>query len=152
MDHSFRTTLLGLVLCTLAIPAAHAADEKAPQDTEMPTTEVADASRQAKTYEVIRPCLGSGYVPYTYPPIDSCPCGSDCCFHPHKYYFGGKSYRVRWFHKWLRAKCPHSSHSMLHDYPCKCIFPKYGRPYWRVPEAATDASGHTEIDVEAQQP
>ena len=155
MVRYFNLTLVGLFFCLAPPSATQASDDESPQTAGLPAAEAPPLANdhvepEKKTYQVIRPCLGSGYVPYTYSAIDSCPCGSDGCFHPHKYYFGGKSYRMRWLHRWLRAKCPHSSHSMLEDYPCECIFPKYGRPYWRVLEAATGASGQTELDVEAQ--
>lgn len=71
-------------------------------------------------------CLGDGYIPYGYPAFETCPCGNDGCFHPWRYYAGGKCYRRNWFHTWLRAHL--GLGSMLEDYPCPCIFPIHAAP------------------------
>lgn len=80
-----------------------------------------------------QPCFGSGYLAYPYPGFDTCPCGSDCCFHPGRYYHGGKPYRREWFGRWLRSH--HGHGSMLDGYPHQCIFPRGGRPYIIAPAA-----------------
>ena len=89
-------------------------------------------------HRLIRPCLGRGYVPYSYPAIDSCPCARNCCFHPGRYYCGGKAYRKQWFRKWLRAHL--GSGSMLDEYPCQCTFPTAGRPYLKSVSSADTSS------------
>lgn len=83
------------------------------------------------------PMLGRGYIPYTYPAIDSCPCATNGCFDPSRYYCGGKQYRKQWFRKWVKAHFGRGS--MLDDYPCHCINPVYGRPY-RLPVSTTNAA------------
>lgn len=73
------------------------------------------------------PCIGRGYVPYSYPAVGSCPCGASCCFHPWRYYCGGKSYKRQWFRTWFGAHF--GKGSMLDQYPCECLFPTVGRAY-----------------------
>ena len=81
-------------------------------------------------YEPIQPCLGRGYISYSLPAIDSCPCANDCCFHPGRYFCGGKKYRKQWYRKWFRAHLGRGS--MLDDYPCECVYPAVGRTYLRM--------------------
>ena len=75
-----------------------------------------------------QPCFGAGYLPYAYPGFDTCPCGNDGCFHPNKYFCGGKAYRRQWLRKWVRSHLGRGS--MLEGYPCPCIFPTTGRTYF----------------------
>lgn len=63
---------------------------------------------------------------YQIPGFDACPCGNTGCFHPGRYYCGGKQYRRHWFRKWLRAHLGHGS--MLDDVPCHCIAPAAYHP------------------------
>lgn len=88
-----------------------------------------EGSPSAARYELIQPCLGRGYVSYSYPAADSCPCGGDGCFHPGRYYCGGKEYRRQWGGRWLRAHL--GLGSMLEGYRCECIYPAAGRSYLR---------------------
>lgn len=86
---------------------------------------------------LVRPCLGAGYIPYSYPAVDSCPCARDDCFPPARYYCGGEAYRDHWWSKWLRAHF--AGGSMLDGYPCHCVFPTVGRPIVQtVPEPSPD--------------
>ena len=78
-------------------------------------------------YEPIQPYLGRGYISYSLPAIDSCRCANDCCFHPRRYYCGGKKYRKQWYRKWFRAHLGRGS--MLDDYACECVYPTAGRTY-----------------------
>ena len=87
------------------------------------------AHSAGRRYEWMRPCLGRGYVAYSYPAFGSCPCSSENCFHPGRYYCGGKPYRKQWFRKWLRAHVGRGS--MLDDHACECRFPTAGRAYQR---------------------
>ena len=79
--------------------------------------------------EGVWPCIGKGYVPYSYPAFGTCPCGENSCYDPARYYCGRKSYRMQWFRKWVRAHLGHGS--MLDDVPCGCRFPGSVRPYYR---------------------
>ncbi len=106
------------------------------QDGEADAAAVAESggSQQAvehqRAYQMIRPCIGLGYLPYSYPAVGSCPCGDDLCFHPHRYYCCGKEYKKAWFHKWVGAHC--GKRSMLDDYCCPCLYPRaVPRPYLR---------------------
>ena len=49
------------------------------------------------------PYIGRGYVPYSYPALATCPCGSNTCYNAGRYYCGGKPYKRQWFKTWLRA-------------------------------------------------
>lgn len=122
-----------LTILTIALFAGAAvADDNGPKQTS-PSYGVREDSGATKagTQTVQRtayvPCVGRGYVPYSYPAIGSCPCGSDCCYHPWRYYCGGKSYERQWFRTWLRAHL--GKGSMLDQYPCHCRFPAAGRNY-----------------------
>ena len=75
----------------------------------------------------VRAALGRGYLPYSYPGFNSCPCAWDGCFHPHRYYCGGEDYRRTWRQRWLRAHL--GLGSMLDGYLCECIYPTAGRLY-----------------------
>ncbi len=100
------------------------------------------ATSSQSAYEVIQPCLGRGYVPYSYPAIGSCHCANNICFHPAKYYCGGKEYHKRWFHKWVKVHLGHGS--MLENYPCHCVYPTVGRSYLRsVPEIGSSPNHAT---------
>ncbi len=82
------------------------------------------------TYQAIRPCIGAGYLAYSYPAVGSCPCGDDLCFDPHRYYCCGKQYKKAWLHKWLGSHL--GKRSMLDDYCCPCLYPRaVPRPYLR---------------------
>lgn len=81
-------------------------------------------------------CFGAGYLPYAYPSFETCPCGSDGCFHPDRYYCGGKPYRQQWLLRWVRAHLGHGS--MLDGYPCPCILPATGRAYFPLNLGVTD--------------
>lgn len=70
-------------------------------------------------------CVAGGCITrsrgYTLPGFEVCPCGNSGCFHPARYYCGGKPYRKHWFRKWL---CAHFGHgSMLENVPCHCVHP-----------------------------
>ena len=82
-----------------------------------------------RTYEVVTPSLGRGYVGYELPAVDSCPCCNDRCFNPCRYYFGGKPYIRSWRRRWLSAHLGHGS--MLDAYPCQCLSPGLTHPFWR---------------------
>ncbi|MFQ5731383.1 MAG: hypothetical protein ACE5KM_05440 [Planctomycetaceae bacterium] len=73
------------------------------------------------------PCIGRGYRSYMYPTFGSCPCGSSSCYHPGRYYCGGKSYKRQWYRTWVRAHL--GKGSMLDPYRCECRFPTVGRTY-----------------------
>lgn len=83
-----------------------------------------------------RPCLGTGYVAYAYPAFGSCPCDTDRCFSPARYYCGGTSYHRQWFGKWIRAHF--GKGSMLDEYPCECIYPTIGRLHLRASISAAE--------------
>lgn len=83
-----------------------------------------------RQYEVTRPCIGAGYIPYSYPAVGSCPCIDDFCFSPHRCYCCGMQYKRAWCRKWIGSHLGHRS--MLDDYHCACIFPTaVPRPYLR---------------------
>jgi len=84
--------------------------------------------------ERVQPCLGRGYVAYSYPSFGSCQCESDCCFHPGRYYCGGKPYRKQWFRTWVRAHLGHGS--MLDNTPCQCIYPTASKSFLRPPRVS----------------
>lgn len=90
------------------------------------------------SFEVFQPCLGRGYIPYSYPAFDSCPCAAGGCFHPAWYYCGGANYREQWFCRWLKVHLGHGS--MLDGYPCDCIRPAAGRAYLRSVSASGGSS------------
>ena len=99
------------------------------QSADTASSDYRSVASSQSTYEVVQPCLGRGYVPYSYPAIDSCHCARTGCFHPARYYCGGKQYRKQWFHKWVKAHLGRGS--MLDSYPCHCVYPTAGRPYLR---------------------
>lgn len=74
-----------------------------------------------------QPVFGRGYIAYSYPAVDSCPCVAIGCYHPGRYFHGGKTYRRHWRKRWLRAHL--GLGSMLDEIPCDCILPTFGRPY-----------------------
>lgn len=129
-----RTCLgVGVWLIMGAISALQAQEQPSPPQLSneypyaipTPIKKAADKPR----YEVIQPCLGRGYIPYSYPAIDSCPCARQGCYHPCRYYCGGKEYHRDWRSRWLRAHL--GLGSMLDGYCWECLFPTTGRPYWR---------------------
>lgn len=79
-------------------------------------------------------CPATGYLSYVYPGFDVCPCGSDGCFHPSRYYCTCGQYEKQWFRHWLRVQFGHGS--MLDVYPCHCIFPPTVRPVIPIPVGA----------------
>lgn len=125
----WRSTAAVLLVCSCAVAAAQDDVEPAAERRDVVPPPAA-GSEEALPQHVFRPCLGNGYVPYTYPAIGTCPCAEDCCFPAAPYYACGacgEAYRKRWFKKWLRAHFGHGS--MLDGYPCHCIAPTAGRPY-----------------------
>ena len=120
--------------------SAGSAEEWQPTARPYPTTGSSQSTHsEVRQYEWTRPCLGRGYVAYSYPAFGSCPCSGENCFHPGRYYCGGKPYRKQWFRKWLPAHLGHGS--MLDDYACQCRFPTAGRAYRRpVPSAPTESA------------
>ena len=116
----FSCTILAF-LCSMAVGADE--QKSKPSDNTYKTG-------QTTKFEVTYSCLGRGYVPYSYPAFNSCPCAHDYCFHPGQYYCGGKQYRKQRYRKWLRAHLGRGS--MLDDTECECRFPTTGRPYYRV--------------------
>ena len=107
-----------------AQPPAEPADE--PAQSPPPISTTAD-----QPTIVVQPCLGAGYVPYSYPGVDTCPCAYDGCYPPARYYCGGETYRDHWWGKWLRAHF--AGGSMLDGYPCHCVFPTTGRAWTPAP-------------------
>ncbi len=102
--------------------------------TEPPSTEnraapavLAEREAASGYGTALRAVLGRGYVPYSYPGFNSCPCAWDGCFHPHRYYCGADEYRRTWRQRWVRAHL--GLGSMLDGYPCECIYPTVGRTY-----------------------
>ena len=91
------------------------------------------------------PCLGAGYIPYSYPAVDNCSCATDGCFPPARYYCGGEAYRDSWFRKWLRAQF--CGGSMLDGYPCHCMFPSVGR-VWIPPVARPENQTASPLEPE----
>jgi len=119
---------------------AHAQGVEAEEAAATPTA-VAEpegtlpAAENQRAYQAIRPCIGAGYLPYSYPAIGSCPCGDDLCFNPHRYYCCGKEYKKAWFHKWVGSHL--GKRSMLDDYWCPCLYPRVvPRPYLRTVKLA----------------
>ncbi len=113
-----------VLLCTCQLRA----DDSQPYEERISPSEVVpNATPSRHRYETVQPRLGRGYVPYSYPAFDSCPCAQDGCFHPGRYYCGGKAYRKQWFRKWVKTHLGRGS--MLDGYPCECISPTAGRPY-----------------------
>ena len=84
-------------------------------------------SQPPRSPSTLVPCIGRGYRSYSYPAFGSCACGADCCFHPGRYYCGGKPYKRQWFKTWLRAHF--GKGSMLDRDPCECRFPTTARTY-----------------------
>ena len=123
------SALLG-VFCVLAASTVAGADGKPTasdsQEVQRPSaTPVVALPRRA----AVLPCIGDGYVPYSYPAFGTCPCGDNSCYDPARYYCGGKPYQKQWFRKWVRAHL--GVGSMLDDVPCECRFPVSVRPYYR---------------------
>ncbi len=73
------------------------------------------------SYEAIRPCIGTGYRAYSYPAVGTYSFGDEHCFHPQRYYCGGKPYKKAWLHKWVGTQL--GKRSMLDDYSCDCLHP-----------------------------
>ena len=130
----FRIVLIPTAVALLACGSANGQDQSADVET------VADVDAESvnsvpvygdqRAHEAIRPCIGAGYIPYSYPAIGSCPCGDDLCFNPHRYYCCGKQYKKAWFRKWSGSHL--GKRSMLDDYWCPCIYPTtVPRPYLR---------------------
>jgi len=132
----------GAAVLMFSVPMASAAGWRR---TSRPYTEsdsapaVPSMAKKNQRHELVRPCLGRGYVAYSYPAFDSCPCAGNDCFHPGRYYCGGKPYRKQWFRKWLRAHVGRGS--MLDDYACECRFPTVGRVYRRPAPSAPNGPG-----------
>lgn len=152
----FRTGFLSMVVAVLiggsAIAQNLGTDGDVLSDAE-PVNAIAVPAAQ-KTYQVTRPCIGAGYVPYSYPAVGSCPCGDDACFDPHRYYCCGKQYKRAWFHKWVGSHV--GKRSMLDDYPCACIYPTaVPRPYLREVKPVVDhfpsAPPSTPTDTESSE-
>lgn len=123
--------LSATVLVASSIVTIVQADDPAPTERIVAPTHLDALFRTTSSspveYESIQPLLGRGYISYSYPTIDSCRCASNGCFHPSRYYCGGKQYRKNWFRKWVKAHLGHGS--MLDDYPCHCVIPTTGRSH-----------------------
>lgn len=124
---------------------AAASEPRAATDTgrnaevvEAPNVPPPIVRRETGRLHVTRPVLGSGYVPYRYPAFDTCPCDDAGCYHPGWYYCGGKSYRQAWWRRWMGAHVGRGS--MLDGYPCHCVQPTFGRPYWTPADDAATAN------------
>ena len=118
----------------LLLPVAARGDESATSDGDSKpavASETSTSKTTAASYEAVRPCIGSGYVPYTYPALGTCRCGNDGCFHPHRYYCcNSDAYKKGWLRKWVGTQL--GKRSMLDDYRCECICPtSLPRPYLR---------------------
>ena len=120
---------VSLTVTNLRAQDPHPNELRESGDTEIPESRPLASSQSSSSYELVQPCLGRGYVPYSYPAIDSCHCARSGCFHPARYYFGAKEYRKQWFHKWVKVHLGRGS--MLDTYPCHCVYPTSGRPYLR---------------------
>lgn len=115
-----------MVLMILA--AVRAAAQEPEQLYDMRQETPPPIRRQARGEQApSRVCLGTGYLPYSYPAFGSCPCALDQCFPPAPYYRGGKAYSTNWLRKWARAHLGRGS--MLEAYACPCIYPTEGRLY-----------------------
>lgn len=97
-----RLAALAFIVTTLTASVAHAADQA-----------------------VVSICPGRGYLPYDYPTFNSCPCGTDGCFHPRPYYAccgeGDPDYKQAFWRRWLRAHF--CGGSMLEGVPRHCVSP-----------------------------
>lgn len=128
-----RLTATLTIVLTAALSVGAVADDRSANDpppangAKSPANPSAGRSAKSAQRTEYAPCIGRGYVPYAYPAVDSCQCGSDCCFNAGRYYCGGKPYRRQWFKTWLRAHL--GKGSMLDQYPCECQFPTVGRTY-----------------------
>lgn len=118
---------------------------EASQDLEAVQPSILDRSSD-RAYEVVCLRLGRGYVGYELPTLDSCPCSNDRCFHPCRYYFGGKPYVRSWCRRWLGAHVGRGS--MLDAYAGQCLSPGLTRPYWRPVSPEELNSGPTPAPVE----
>lgn len=127
---SKRSSAVLVVVCVVFTGTRAKADDQLPPPQaagdQPKLVQPAVARHQA---EPVWPCIGNGYVPYSYPAFGTCPCGDNCCYDPSRYYCGGKSYRKQWFRKWLRTQVGRGS--MLSDVPCSCRFPGTVKPYYR---------------------
>jgi hypothetical protein len=83
--------------------------------------------RSPTVVECVQPLLGAGYLPYSFPGFDTCPCGADGCFHPARYHCDCGAYKKHWLRTWLRTHFCNGS--MLEQYPCHCVHPQFGRGY-----------------------
>lgn len=117
-----RIAAIATILATTALPAGALADDRDATGEKVAGTAAAPMRRTPFV-----PCLGRGYVPYSYPALDSCPCGSNACYQPWRYYCGGKTYKRQWFRTWLKAHF--GKGSMLDTYPCEYRFPTVGRTW-----------------------
>lgn len=124
-----RKYVAGGILCLLVVLPASGAEEPGGPHQHTMVVSGALPPGVAATH-VGQPPLVAGYIGYTYPALGTCPCRSDHCFHPWRYYCGGKNYRSAWRRKWLRAHFGHGS--MLENYPCECICPTGAAPYFAV--------------------
>lgn len=129
---SFRTVLLpaALMLLVGGSAAGRAQDGEADAAPVSESDGSQPVAEHQRAYQLIRPCIGAGYIAYSYPAVGSCPCGDDLCFNPHRYYCCGKEYKKAWFHKWAGSHL--GKRSMLDDYCCPCLYPRVApRPYLR---------------------
>ena len=142
--------ILALGAATLALLSSVATAQEtyrlpeAAEEVEPVQPSILDRSDD-RAYEVVSPRLGRGYVGYELPAVDSCPCSNDRCFHPCRYYFGGKPYVRSWCRRWLGAHFGHGS--MLDAYPSQCLSPGLTRPYWRAVSAEELDSGPTPVEA-----
>lgn len=118
--------LLAVLLITATAELAAQPPDRVAPATEPSPIPPPISTTAGQAMVIAQPCLGAGYVPYSYPGVDTCPCVRDGCFPPARYYCGGETYRNHWWSKWLRAHF--AGGSMLDGYPCHCIFPTVGRP------------------------
>ena len=128
-----RIVLIVAIGIGAAFPAAVMADDGSNFKNPVVRPDLYDGTgdvgvpRRVEQHTRFVPCIGQGYISYAYPAFDSCPCGAKCCYHPGRYYYGGKPYKRQWFKTWLRAHL--GKGSMLDPYPCDCRFPIAGRIY-----------------------
>lgn len=124
---------LAVALCSGATAGDNASGSQTPgyrSGSNSGMTGKDNAGRVAQRTAFV-PCVGRGYVPYSYPAVDSCPCAANGCFHPWRYYCGGRTYKGNWFRTWVGAHL--GKGSMLDQYPCECQFPTVGRTYMSSP-------------------
>ena len=125
--------LILLTILVLLSSSARAQEAAEAVGARKPDTagEAAPSPKFIVSHEAVRPCIQSGYVPYSYPAVGSCRCGDDGCFHPHRYYCcNSDTYKKGWLRKWIGTQL--GKRSMLDDYSCECICPtSVPRPYLR---------------------